>query len=119
LDPKSHPEDKGTITGLNGELVVSREHDRVFSVQTIVQDGGATAQEITWKDFPPGSVLILETTLPGEGESAVKELLSLDSDTKLHLLFRDLDPVDFNYLLYRCENEERYVVGLSSVRQAW
>jgi glycogen debranching enzyme len=34
--------------------------------------------------------------------------MSLDSDNKLHLLFRDMELADFNYLLFRCDAEERH-----------
>lgn len=38
---------------------------------------------------------------------AIAGLLAMEADVSLHTIFAQYEAVDFNYLLYSCENEER------------
>lgn len=101
---------EAAVSGLSAEFKQLRaDADGVvkamFNLVPLVSEAGQT---LIWESFPPGSVLVLETTLPTAAESAIKELALLDSDNvRLPHLFASLTLADFNSLLYCCEAEER------------
>lgn len=58
--------------------------------------------------FPPGSIALFETWMPGAEHSG-----GLDNfiTSGAHDAFRELDLVDLNFVLYRCEPEEHDFLG--------
>ena len=55
-------------------------------------------------DFPPGSVALFETSIPSAEHSNGIDKWTTDAATEA---FSDLDFLDLNFVLYRCEPEER------------
>lgn len=56
------------------------------------------------KEFPPGSIAVLETWIPKEALSAgLSEYIISGADEA----FASLDLIDLNFVLYRCDAEER------------
>ena len=59
-------------------------------------------------DFAPGSIALFETWMPSAEHS---EGLDTFITSGAHEAFRELDMVDLNFVLYRCESEEHDFVG--------
>lgn len=101
------------LTGLESEL-------KKIEGPTVVQgegdsNGSFTTTVTVPEDFPPGSISIFETWIPGAGSEesgefgaeGIDELLTTGAEAA----FADLDLVDLNYVLYRCDREERDASG--------
>ena len=58
--------------------------------------------------FPPGSVALLETTMPGAEHSEGLDRFITNGAKEA---FGELDLVDLNFVLYRCESEEHDFLG--------
>lgn len=126
--------------GFGGNPLSSSALNSLFSVAPINHSSIEVLQQITWKDFRPGSVLVLEAQLPSEAHSAMSRLrhnlrlpmtLTPRSTTENHQETEDtivgrisrsaifsreghllhLTALDANYALYRCEAEERSSSG--------
>lgn len=112
----------------------------LFTVSPINHSSIEVVQQLTWKDFRPGSVLVLEAQLPPEAHSAMSRLrhnlrlpmtLTPRSASDNHQEADDsivgrisrstifskeghivhLTALDANYALFRCEAEERSSSG--------
>ena len=112
----------------------------IFTVSSINHSSIEVVQQLTWKDFRPGSVLVVEAQLPSEAHAAMTRLrhnlrlpmtLKPRSTTENHpedvdsvvgrisrsTIFAKeghimhLTPLDANYALFRCESEERSSSG--------
>jgi glycogen debranching enzyme len=93
---KSAAEDKEFLTGLPARV-------RNIKGSTITHEGGDTT--ITLADFfPPGSIALFETWVPSaEHSQGLGTYLSSGTDEA----FGELDLADLNFVLYRCDAEER------------
>ncbi|KZV99969.1 glycoside hydrolase family 13 protein [Exidia glandulosa HHB12029] len=92
------PIDSKTIRGLPSSI---KDLDRIVPVEG--KDGSGPYSEIHIPEyFPPGSVAIFETHMDGL-DAALEALCSGGADEAL----KELDLVDLNVLLYRCDGEER------------
>jgi glycogen debranching enzyme len=90
--------DATTLRGLPSTL----KHVPAFDVP-VKSDGDGPFSEISLPEyFPPGSIMIFETEMWGIDPDLEKFCTSGASEA-----FGDLDPIDLNILLYRCEAEER------------
>ena len=78
---------------------------RVLELQGIGTDDKANEAVLTVPDhFPPGSIALFETWIPGAEHS---EGLDNFIATGARQAFSELSLVDLNFVLYRCEAEER------------
>ncbi|OJD16543.1 glycogen debranching enzyme [Emergomyces pasteurianus Ep9510] len=69
-----------------------------------VEDKGSETVISISGEFPPGSIAMLETWIPGADLSEnLSALLTSNADKA----FRNLDLVDLNFVLYRCDAEEK------------
>jgi glycogen debranching enzyme len=101
------PSDEEFIGGQDGQLLIVPEKDlipEVFTVSATNQNSIECVQQLTWRDFRPGSVLVLEAQLPTEAHAA---LTSLRGNLRKHLDLGNIDPIDANYIMFRCDAEER------------
>jgi glycogen debranching enzyme len=95
-DPKSPAKESGYLEGLPSRLV---ELD-----SPAIEDQGNTTIVRPPADFPPGSISLLETWIPGEELAAnLSEFITSGADEA----FSALDLVDLNLVLYRCGAEEK------------
>lgn len=72
------------------------------------EEGGSFTTTLTVPDyFPPGAVTLIETWIPGAGDEGglggIDTFLISGADEAV----ADLDLVELNYFLYRCDAEER------------
>jgi glycogen debranching enzyme len=81
---------------------------KVTSVQglTISQQGDATLLHIP-NDFPPGCVALYETWVPTDRHDSLDAFITSNAKSA----FSKLDHIDLNFLLYRCDPEERDMSG--------
>lgn len=82
---------------------------KVHSISGVTVDQQGDDTTITVKDkFPPGSIALFETWIPTAEHSA-----GLDSfvTSGAKAAWADLDLIDLNFLLYRCDAEERDATG--------
>jgi glycogen debranching enzyme len=98
------PIDTEVIRGLPSTLV---DLPPVAAVEGSDHDGPYS--EIVVPDkFPPGSVMLFATQLQGV-DPALDEFCKSSVDEA----FKDLDLIDLNVLLFRCDGEERDATGES------
>jgi len=99
-----------TLTGLQSVLEFYGEEDPelqdIFSHHIVDQDSVEAGEEIRLKHFPPGSILLYETSLPDKGRAAMEVLTNLDQKS-IYDCFQGLTCIDFNYLFYVCDQEEK------------
>lgn len=91
---------------------VAADEERLHGLPSRVVDSSAVAMEVKGDDtvltvrgeFPPGSISFFETWIP-----AAEHTVGLDSYVTAGAkhAFRELDLIDLNFLLYRCDAEER------------
>ncbi|CUS13214.1 unnamed protein product [Tuber aestivum] len=68
-----------------------------------IEDHGTTTTITVPEKFPPGSIALLETWIPGtDGESLAQFVTSGAEEA-----FANTSLVDLNFVLYRCESEEK------------
>lgn len=88
--------DKSRLRGLPS-------HVRSFEGAKIEERGNSTIISVL-EAFEPGSIALFETWIPGAGHSdGLNGLITMRADEA----FADLSLVDLNFVLYRCEAEER------------
>ena len=88
--------DENYLRGLPSQLVALEDPN-------IEEKGNDTIVSIP-AGFPPGSIALFETWIP---ESALSEGLSEFITSGTDKAFSSLDLIDLNFVLYRCEAEER------------
>lgn len=101
------PDDKTLIGGQNGQILIVPNEDlvpEIFTVSATNQNSIEVVQQLTWKDFRPGSVLVLEAQLPKEADEA---LTDLRAKLRRNLDLGNINQTDANYVLFRCDAEER------------
>lgn len=91
---------------------VTADKERLHGLPSRVVDSTGVTMEVKGDDtvltvgdeFPPGSIALFETWIP-----AAEHTVGLDSyvTTGARHAFRELDLIDLNFLLYRCDAEER------------
>ncbi|PGH34345.1 glycogen debranching enzyme [[Emmonsia] crescens] len=77
------------VLGLDGVQVEEKGNETVISIPG---------------EFPPGSIVLLETWIP---DADLSENLSAFITSGADEAFGDLDLIDLNFVLYRCDAEER------------
>ncbi|RVX68526.1 hypothetical protein B0A52_07950 [Exophiala mesophila] len=93
-------EDKAYLVGLPSRV-------RSIKGATIEYDGGDTTIRVA-DFFPPGSIAIFETWVPtAEHSLGLNNFLYSGTEDA----FGSLDLIDLNFLLYRCDAEERDLSG--------
>jgi len=98
------------ITGLGSKLIFQTHHCEELVEIRENRSGAEKYVDIWFKfNFPPGTVLVLETILEEKEREALTLLSKIDDDRGLKRCFTTLQNVDFNYLFYLCEPEERAV----------
>jgi glycogen debranching enzyme len=110
-------ESSDTLQGIASKCRMLIDGDDYSSVLTLREcnDGLAKSFEVHFNNFHPGAVVFFEATLHDDEAQASEVLSGLHNDHSLFEHFKHLDCLDFNYLLYRCEAEERSVDGNSGV----
>ncbi|XP_047142337.1 glycogen debranching enzyme isoform X1 [Hydra vulgaris] len=107
-DEKVYTRDDDFINGAHTYSVVINEH---VAVENSLFCSILTHNEkdyVLLRNFPPGSVLVLKYMQKPEAQSSIAYLRSQLEPTNKSLDFLDdLSLSDFNYVLYRCENEEK------------
>lgn len=94
---------KATVAANKDFLVGLPGRVKDLKSSSIAIDGNNATITIPDK-FPPGSVALFETWIPGaEHSSGLGKFIASDADAA----FRELDLVDLNIVLYRCDAEER------------
>eukprot|EP01126_Amoeba_proteus_P057080 TRINITY_DN7241_c0_g1_i1.p1 TRINITY_DN7241_c0_g1~~TRINITY_DN7241_c0_g1_i1.p1 ORF type:complete len:799 (-),score=155.53 TRINITY_DN7241_c0_g1_i1:88-2484(-) len=78
-----------------------------FFSHKIEDSDGWYREELSFHNFPPGSVLLYEMTLPEKSEHVIKSLSALDNDQMIYSCFQKITSVDFQYLLFSSNPEER------------
>ncbi|EGC49156.1 glycogen debranching enzyme [Histoplasma capsulatum var. duboisii H88] len=78
---------------------------RILSLDGVRVDGKGNETVITIPgEFPPGSIAVFETWIPGEDPSEnLRSFIISGADEA----FGNLDLIDLNFVLYRCDAEER------------
>ncbi|CAO3599483.1 unnamed protein product [Absidia cylindrospora] len=104
LDPKHDDDDnKAYLTGLPSHVdtlpppeLASKQDDKGDYIQVILDD----------HLFTPGSIMVLKTSIGDVYEETKRMVTQLDDD-----VIKDLDLIDVNVALYRCEAEEMEYTG--------
>ncbi|KAK2735845.1 hypothetical protein FQN55_001952 [Onygenales sp. PD_40] len=77
------------VMSLSGVQISEKEHDTIVSIP---------------EQFPPGSIALLETWIPGaELSENLRGFITSGADEA----FAQLDLIDLNFVLYRCDAEEK------------
>lgn len=98
------PIDTEVIRGLPSTLM---DLPPVVAVEGSDHDG-PYSEIVVPEKFPPGSVMIFATQLQG-----VDPTLDEFCKSNVDEAFKDLDLIDLNVLLFRCDGEERDATGES------
>ncbi|PGH12691.1 glycogen debranching enzyme [Polytolypa hystricis UAMH7299] len=69
-----------------------------------ISEKGDDSIVLVTEDFPPGSIALLETWIP---DTELREGLDEFITTGARDAFSELDLIDLNFVLYRCDAEER------------
>ena len=78
---------------------------KILDLQGVTVDLGSDETLLSMPpEFPPGSIALFETWIPGAEHSEGLDHFATSGATEA---FAHLDLIDLNYLLYRCEAEER------------
>ncbi|KAK2733736.1 hypothetical protein FQN57_001963 [Myotisia sp. PD_48] len=100
---KLHVESNGDTQPEQGYLSGMESLLSDISETNLVEEDGRTVIEPP-TEFPPGSIVLLETWIPEEdlplGPSSYKIASAKEA-------IKSLDAVDLNFFLYRCDSEER------------
>ncbi|PGH10622.1 glycogen debranching enzyme [Helicocarpus griseus UAMH5409] len=89
-------EDKGGLKGLPSQVLALDGVD-------VAENGNDTTISLP-SQFPPGSIALLETWIPG---ADLSDNLRAFITTGAEEAFGKLDLIDLNFVLYRCDAEER------------
>ncbi|XP_050499688.1 glycogen debranching enzyme isoform X2 [Diabrotica virgifera virgifera] len=114
---KWHPfiKDCKWINGLPDYQVCVKEHIQVpdSDIFEKVDSGTKNVTQLNFKNFKPGSVVVIKSSLPEPMRAAIKTVrtlissISLAKPTELATIVNKMTLADMNRALYRCGQEER------------
>lgn len=98
-------------TSEKGKLEVLNHPDHLKGLDATLEDAenprveekGNTTTITVPDKFPPGSIALLETWIPGTDGESLAQFVTSDADEA----FASTNLADLNLILYRCESEER------------
>ncbi|VEN50334.1 unnamed protein product, partial [Callosobruchus maculatus] len=112
---KDFAQDSKWINGLSEYSTTLKRHIQVSDSDTCekVDSGTPNVTQLNFKNFKPGSIIVVRTSLPKsmkEGVETVRKLIpqfSLTSETGLKKIIGKMQLSDLNRALYRCDQEEK------------
>nr|XP_015838644.1 PREDICTED: glycogen debranching enzyme [Tribolium castaneum] len=112
---QNHRKDNKWINGLSEYQVHLNQHIQASESETVekVDSGSPNVVQLNFKNFKPGSVLVIKVSLPEDMREAIKNVRSLISQfsfkkgTELWKIISEMSLADLNRALYRCDQEER------------
>nr|CAI5828955.1 unnamed protein product [Callosobruchus analis] len=112
---KDFIQDPKWINGLSEYNATLKRHIQVSDSDICekVDSGSANVTQLNFKNFKPGSIIVVRTSLPQsmkDGVETVRKLIpqfSLTSETELKKIISKMQLSDLNRALYRCDQEEK------------
>ncbi|KAF3483763.1 glycogen debranching enzyme [Arthroderma uncinatum] len=101
---------KGDANSQEGYLTGLRSKVSDVEGVNIDDEGNGTVVRVQ-AEFPPGSIALLDTWIP---ETNLLQDLSTFITSDAEDAFKSLDPVDLNFVLYKCNAEEHDISGGSN-----
>ncbi|PGH05318.1 glycogen debranching enzyme [Blastomyces parvus] len=103
LEVDDSPESKGRV--LSDKVYLRGLPSRVLSLDGVqVEEKGSETDITIPREFPPGSIALFETWIPGADLSEnLRAFVTSGADEA----FGNLNLIDLNFVLYRCDAEER------------
>ncbi|CAG9856411.1 unnamed protein product [Phyllotreta striolata] len=103
------------INGLPQYRVSLKEHLQIKESDVFEQidSGSPNVTQLNFKNFKPGSIVVIKTSLPEAMSTAIKTIrnlisnISLDKPNEFSLIVNELNLTDMNRILFRCGEEER------------
>ncbi|CAG9819097.1 unnamed protein product [Phaedon cochleariae] len=103
------------INGLSDYQISIKEHIPVAESDAVekVDSGTQNTTQLNFKNFKPGSIIVVKVSLPEPMRKAINTVrnlidnFSLTRQTELSAIIKKLTLADLNRALYRCDQEER------------
>ncbi|CAH1981135.1 unnamed protein product [Acanthoscelides obtectus] len=112
---KDFVQDSKWINGLSEYTATLKRHIQVSDSDICekVDSGTPNVTQLNFKNFKPGSIIVVRASLPASMKNAVETVrklipqFSLTNETELNKIISKMQLSDLNRALYRCDQEER------------